>query len=325
MPASLFRKVYIDTFLMPKSGGYRYVVHARCSLSSYPEWRMLRRETGATIGAFIFQDILCRWGAVEIIQTDNGTPFIKALDYLAKTYGIRHIRISPYNSQAQGPIERRHYDVRESLIKTADSNEKQWHEGAHSMIWAERVTIQKSTGYSPYFMAHGIEPLFPFDLAEATYMAPTPSKLMSTQELIVARAIQLQRRAEDLQEVRSRLVAARWASVRQFEKAVKSSIVDFDFKPGALVLVRNSSIETSLDRKTKPRYFGPMVVIRRSRGGAYILGELDGSLSKLRFAAFRLLPYYPRSHIIIPSDMFNSISGSNLEDMTHDSPHSEII
>lgn len=58
-PASLFRKVYIDTFLMPKSGGYRYIVHARCSLSSYPEWRMLRRETGETIGAFIFQEILC--------------------------------------------------------------------------------------------------------------------------------------------------------------------------------------------------------------------------------------------------------------------------
>jgi hypothetical protein len=80
-PASLFRKVYIDTFLMPRAGGYQYVVHARCLLSSYPEWRMLRRETGSTIGAFIFQDILCRWGAVEEIQSDNGTPFVKALDY----------------------------------------------------------------------------------------------------------------------------------------------------------------------------------------------------------------------------------------------------
>jgi hypothetical protein len=29
---------------------------------------------------------------------------------------------------------------------------------------------------------------------------------------------------------------------------------DYNFKPGALVLVRNTQIETDLDRKTKPCY-----------------------------------------------------------------------
>ena len=321
-PASLFRKVYIDTFLMPRAGGYRYVVHARCSLSSYPEWRMMRRETGATIGAFIFQDILCRWGAVEEIVTDNAPVYILALEFLAKKYGIRHIKISPYNSRAQGPIERRHFDVRESLVKAADGDEGKWHEVAHSVFWAERVTIQKSTGYSPYYIAHGTEPLLPFDLAEATYMTPTPAKLVSTEDLLVSRAIQLQKRAADLAIVKDRLIAARWASVRQLEKAVRSSIVDFNFKPGALVLVRNSSVETSLDRKTKPRYFGPMLVIQRSRGGSYILGELDGTLSKLRYAAFRLIPYYSRIYLGLP-DGAQDLSDDKLEILTHDSPHPE--
>ena len=101
---------------MPKSGGFRYVVHTRCSLSSYPEWRKLCTETGAMLGAFIFQEILCCWGALETIITDNGPAFIKALDWLAKKYHIHHIKISPYNSQAQGPIEQRHFDVQESLM-----------------------------------------------------------------------------------------------------------------------------------------------------------------------------------------------------------------
>ena len=57
-PASLFRKAYIDTMYMPRTAGFRYIVQARCSLS-YPEHRRLKRETGATIGAFIFEDILC--------------------------------------------------------------------------------------------------------------------------------------------------------------------------------------------------------------------------------------------------------------------------
>jgi len=43
-----------------------------------------------------------------------------------------------------------------------------------------------------------------------------------------------------------------------------------------------------------------MVVIRRSRNGAYRLAELDGAVSKLRYAAFRLVPYFSRSRSAIP-------------------------
>jgi hypothetical protein len=37
IPLTLFRKAYIDTMFMPRSNGFCYIVHARCSLSSYPE------------------------------------------------------------------------------------------------------------------------------------------------------------------------------------------------------------------------------------------------------------------------------------------------
>lgn len=87
-PAPLFRKAYIDTMLMPHTAGFRYIVQARCSLTAWPEWCALRVETSRTLAAFIFEDILCRWGAVEEIVTDNGTAFVAALDTLADRYGI---------------------------------------------------------------------------------------------------------------------------------------------------------------------------------------------------------------------------------------------
>jgi Integrase zinc binding domain len=40
-PAPLFRKVYIDTMLMPLASGFHYIVQAHCSLSAWPEWRTL--------------------------------------------------------------------------------------------------------------------------------------------------------------------------------------------------------------------------------------------------------------------------------------------
>jgi hypothetical protein len=302
-PLSLFRKAYVDTMFMPRAGGFRYIVQARCSLTSYPEFRMLRKETGATLGAFIFEELLCRWGALEEIVTDNGKPFLEALNWLANKYGITHIRISPYNSQANGPVERRHLDVREAIMKTCDGEEHKWYTVVHSVFWAERVTVQKRIGYSPYYMAHGVEPLLPFDLSEVTYMVPTQDK-MTTPELIAIRARQLQKRQQDLDDVKKRVLKARFASAKDFEKKHGRTIKNFDFQQGDLVLVRNSRIEMSMDRKAKPRWFGPMVVVKRHSGGAYQLAELDGAVSTTRFAAFRVVPYYPRKAINITNADF---------------------
>ncbi|RXW16706.1 hypothetical protein EST38_g9147 [Candolleomyces aberdarensis] len=318
-PFNLFRKVYIDTMLMPRSYGYRYIVHARCSLSSYPEWRMLRSESAPAIAAFIFEEILCRWGAVEEIVTDNGTPYVaEAVELLVKRYGIHRIRISPYNSQANGVVERRHLDVREALVKAAGGDESKWPLVAPSVFWAERVTVRKATGYSPYYLAHGIEPLLPFNLAEGTFMAPPPQSVVSTEDLIAYRARMLQKRPEDLERARMTLHKARIAYAREFEDRFKSTIQNFDFQPGTLVLVRNSRLDSSIGYKTKPRYLGPMAVLRRTSGGSYVLAELDGSVSKLRFAAYRLVPYLARNIRRVPVTDLTDLSGEQLNSITHD-------
>ncbi|KAI9432043.1 hypothetical protein BJY52DRAFT_1199343 [Lactarius psammicola] len=86
-----------------------------------------------------------------------------------------------------------------------------------------------------------------------------------------------------------------WRLIPSFERVHEKTLHDFDFKPGALVLIRNSSIKTDLGRKSKLHYLGPMVVVRRTPNGSYRLAELNGAVSKLQFAAFRLVPYHARS------------------------------
>ena len=95
----------------------------------------------------------------------------------------------------------------------------------------------------------------------------------------------------------------------------KSQIKDFDFHPGSLVLVRNSKVEKELNRKTKPRYLGPMVVLRRTTGRSYVLAELDGSMSKLHFAAFRIIPYYPRFRSSIPVMDLSGFDDQTLDEL----------
>jgi len=41
------------------------------------------------------EEVLCRWGGIEEIVTDNGTAFVAALDWLQGRYGITHIASPP--------------------------------------------------------------------------------------------------------------------------------------------------------------------------------------------------------------------------------------
>ena len=299
-PAPLFHKAYVDTMFMPHASGYRYIVQARCSLTAWPEWRALRTETGRTLGTFLFEEVLCRWGAVAEIVTDNGAAFVAALDWLERRFGIRHIRISAYNSRANGIVERQHRTIRESIVKACEGVISKWPSVAPYAFWADRATTRKSTGHSPFYMAHGIEPVLPFDITLSTFLVPNLTNKLSTVDLIATRARQLQRREDDLAAIHSNILKSRFESVRQFERQFENTIRDYDFGPGAFVLVRNSSVETDLGRKAKPRYMGPMVVLRYTQNGSYRLAELNGTVSNLRYAAFHLILYHTRLCSSIP-------------------------
>jgi len=312
-PALLFHKVYIDTMFMPPAGGFRYIVQAQCSLTAWPEWRALRVETGRTLGNFIFEEILCRWGAVGEIITDNGTAYIAALEWLADKYGIHHIRISVYNSQANSIVEHQHHTIRDSIFKACDGEDSRWPTVAPFAFWADRATVHKSTGYSPFYMVHGVEPILPFDLIQATFLVPDLTQPLSTEDLIAVCTRQLQKRPDDLASIHNHILASRHSSVCQFEKQYANTIRDLNFTPGSLVLVRNTNLNMD---KMKPRYLGPMVVLRCTCNGAYRLGKLDGAISKLRYAAFRLIPYYARSQSFIP--VTHVVDGDDLASLEFD-------
>ena len=155
-------------------------------------------------------------------------------------------------------------------------------------------------GCSPFYAATGAHPLLPFDIIEANYLLPPPGSLLETTDLIARRAVSLQKRPDDLARLRARVHGARNRAAIRFEKEHSATIQNFDFRAGDLVLVRNTAIEKALNRKMRPRYLGPLVVVARNKGGAYILCELDGTLLHSPTAAFRVVPYFARNHLDIP-------------------------
>lgn len=304
-PLGLFRKVHLDAMLMPKKGGYRYILAARCDLSSWLEARMSAKSDSKVWLKFIWEDIICRWGAIEFMVTDNGSEIVKAIRMLGSRYGVNHIRISPYNSRANGVVEKGHYSLRESLVRLCGDDISRWPFFFHAAVWADRITIRRSTGYAPYYLACGLEPSLPLDMIDAALLAPITSE-MSTVDLIAARARQLQLKDKTILDVKNRLSWKRIIRKTRYDLEHEASIQEYEFKMGDLVLVRNSKIDKELDRKTKPRWLGPMKIIRQTQGGSYILAELNGAVSKLRYDVKRLVPYHiyndGKIHITVDPD-----------------------
>lgn len=258
-PAPLFAKIYVDTMHLPTSSGYKYIVQGRCSLVHWPEFEMLRNENARAIGEWLLKCVIYRWGTLVEIVSDNGGPFVKAIGYLSKRYHINHIRISGYNSRANGIVERSHFDIRQALFKAANGDASKWASVAYSVFWADRVTVRKHMGCSPYFAVTGTHPLLPFDITEASYLLPPPASVLSTTDLIARRAMALQKRGEDLARIHSKVFQARRNAAIRFEKEHAATLKDYNFSLGDLVLLRNTAIEKALNRKMRPRYLGPLI------------------------------------------------------------------
>lgn len=297
LPSNLFEKIYVDLMHMPESSDkHTCIIAARDDLSGTCEAIPLKRPQSKPVAQFLWRYIFCRYGAPQHIVTDNGPEVAGAVEELTRRMGTPQIKITPYNHHANGVVERGHFTLRESIIKACKANIGKWPEYVPEAVFADRITVSRITGYSPYQLLHGTDPLLPMDLAEATFMVTGFQPDMSTSDLLALRIRQLKKLPADIERAASSLKKARFKSKEQFEKRFARKLTNQTFDEGNLVLVRNTSIETSHNRKHKQRYLGPYQVVRRNPNGSYIVQELDGTTLRQRIGAFRIIPYISRKH-----------------------------
>ena len=298
-PATIFSKIYVDVMLMPKAKGYRYIVAARDDLTSAAEGKALRKASAANLGKFFWEDIICRYGAIGCVVTDNGPEVKGAFEELMRRYGIPQIKISAYNSKANGVVERGHFIIREGIVKSCGGDINQWPSKVPHAFFADKCIVRKSTGFSPFYLLFGVDPVLPFDLTEATYLVHGFHSGMSTEELLALRIRQLEKKPGDIAQAASTIKQSRFRSKKHFEKVFKNRIKGYVFKPNDLVLIRNSRVEMELDKKTKPRYLGPYEIHKQTKAGSYVIKELNGAISRRGIAQFRLIPYIARDTQIL--------------------------
>ena len=130
-------------------------------------------------------------------------------------------------------------------------------------------------------------------------MIPRLKEQMSDVDLLIARIRQIAKMPKDLVHAKETLLKSRFRSKEAFEAKFGRRMHRTSFREGELVLLRNSPNENtvSINRKIVNCYMGPYHVVQETKGKSYILEELNGNVSRMTIAAFRLIPYVTREQL----------------------------
>lgn len=300
--SGLFRRVSLDITYMPSSMGKQYLLVARCLFTHYPEARAIAKANAAAVSRFFMEEVIARHGVPESVQIDGGPENRGEFAETLKSLGIRAITISSYNSKANGSIEVGHKPLQNALSKVTGGSGKNWPKHLSSILLSDRVTAKTSTGYSPFYLLHGIEARLPVECEVATWSSVSWKDGCSTSELLLARMQQIESRDADMEEAECQLERLREINKENFD--VRHVLRNDPLKPGELVLLHNTqkSSDKSSDRKLDYRWLGPYAIQEAiSNTGPYIIRELDGTIRKGTVHGNRLKRFYVRDGAMVQS------------------------
>lgn len=157
-------KVGVDITTLPKSDeGYIYLIVAVDYFTKWPEARPLKNKTAEDVARFLFEDIVCRHGCVDIQINDQGREFCnKITDILTSLTGTKQKVTSAYHPQANGLVERQNRTIKDCLVKILLAK-KEWPNCVPGTLFAIRTSQHSSTGYSPFQMMYNRQAKLPIE------------------------------------------------------------------------------------------------------------------------------------------------------------------
>jgi transposase InsO family protein len=210
----LWAWVTVDVVYMPTGrGGKKYLVVARDYTSGWPEAKGLTENSSAAVARFLDEYIFARWGLPYRLSVDGGPENRGLVIDLAKQYGITRVVSSAYHPQGQGLIERGHKELVGALQKMKGN----WADNLHRALWADRISVKRSTGETPAYLVLGQEHVLPIELSIPTWQTIQWGKITDTESLIAARAKQFERRDHRLEESVDRTVRLRYEGKEWFD------------------------------------------------------------------------------------------------------------
>jgi hypothetical protein len=233
---------------------------------------------------------------------DGGSENLSLTEDLLQHYRIQQTIVSPYHPQANGLVERGHDSMVNSLAKYS-KRPGDWVEHLPLALWADRISVRRSTGYSAFELVYGRDCILPVELSVTSWSLVDWDAVKDREDLILARMQQLDEQTLELSQAVENLRNSRKANKAYFDQTrTLRPDNDQQLRGGDLVLVHNSAkFKTGKPprvAKLDDRWLGPYRIREVAENSTfYMLEELDGTPLATTFPGNRLRKFFTRDQL----------------------------
>ncbi len=250
-----FQRIAADITELPVTSlGNRYVLVVMDYFTRFVNLYPLKDQRATTVAQCIFEDYIKQHVVPEIIHTDQGRQFESDLmKHLCSQLGIEKTRTSPYHAQCDGMVERLNRTLKDQLAKYICESEGEWDKYLPQVELAYNSSVHSSTGFSPFFLAHGREPRLPAEIllnCSPAVTSGTPGTPADYARDVTTRL------SYAIKDAAVRSTACKLNQKRQYDK----NTFFHPHKPGDFVFLDDPA---QTQNKLAPKWKGPYKILRR--------------------------------------------------------------
>ena len=196
----------------------------------YAQTHVTSSQKAHVVTKTLWEHFFMHYGFPQKILSDQGRNFESALiSELCELTQIRKLITTPYRPEGNGSCERFNRTLISMLGTLPEDFKSKWSQHTSTLTYAYNCTRSNATGFSPYYLLYGRQPLLPIDIEFGVY---TPE----LSEAITYKYVQkLKTRLENAFNKANEFCAKEsMRSKQRFDKTAKCS----KLVPGDLVLVK---------------------------------------------------------------------------------------
>ena len=157
----------------------------------------LQDMTAATVANAIIDEWIMKFGAPDVIHTDQGSNFNSELMHdICRIFMIEKTRTTPYHPQGNGQVERFNRVIADTLSKYCAKKPQEWDVYLPYITFVYNTTVHRTIGATPYSMIFGREAQYPLDLFVPKPLGDPRLKLGEHAEELNERLYEIHREAQ---------------------------------------------------------------------------------------------------------------------------------
>ena len=276
-----FDRWHLDFLDLPLTvKGNRWLLVGVDYATNWPIAKAIPVASKEAVADFIYEEIVMRFGVPSEIVTDRGANFASGLvEAYLKRVGANHKLTSAYHPRSNGKVERFNGVIKQMLRKYTNGALHRWDDFVNTALWACRIRVHSTTGFSPFYLTYGREPRLPGDVLQPYIDAKTFKDPRTV-------ADHTARELADLGQHRAAAEFRLKAMAEKDKEKWDASVKQLSFEPGDLVMLTHEG-RFGLE----PKFKGPYVVVENFPDyGTYRLQTIAGEPLKSLVHVDRMKP-----------------------------------